>query len=470
MLTGMIKVSDIEHARCQLNAIINEVDIIELRLDYYTSWDLDALYQFRKKITKPIIATIRKVADGGQFSLSSSTHATRLIDCLKITPEFIDIEMESDPEIIKKVKLEQPEIQVICSYHHLRETPLDLTKIYQAMQHPLVDYYKIIPTAQSSIDGLRLLHFLKTHNQNGRIIAHCMGQYGFFSRILNLCFRSPWTYINSTSSVLNHGLSINDSQTYRLRHINHHTQIFALLGKPVEKSPGHLFHNAYFFEKKIAAVYVKITISKNELPIAWQYIKQLDFSGLSITIPNKEVMADLLQSKNHKAVNTISCQPIMRYTNTDGKGAICAIKKHQSCFRKKILILGSGGSAYGIATALYMEQCQITIAGRNKSARQTLANAVNGTTINLKESTEICDMIIGTLPPLVYEEDYTLIDWIDAITNQETLFFDANYQPKLTPLLSIGKNKGAQLVYGEEMFLEQALLQQVFWETQSTHE
>ena len=464
MLVGMLQVSDIEHAQAQLCAITDAVDVIELRLDYYTSWDLDALYAFRQTITKPIIATIRKVADGGVCSLPETTHAKRLLDCIQLKPQYIDIEKESDPKLIDAIKEADPSIKIIYSYHHLKTTPSDIVGIYQAMQQPMVDYYKIVTTAESSIDGLRMLFFLKQHNQHGRIIAHCMGEDGFFSRILNLKFQSPWTYINPPTPVFSHGLSIIDGETYGLRRINQHTQIYALLGKPVSKSPGHLFHNAHFREKNKSAVYVKIVINQEELPTAWEYIKKLDFSGLSITIPLKEMMANLLQSFDDKAINTVSCQPLVRYTNTDGDGAVLAIKKHGSCLRKKVLILGSGGTANGIAMALNLESCQIIIASRNQAAREALSCRVDGLSIHLKENTDRCDIIIGTLPPAAYQEDPELLDWIDDITGEQTLFFDANYQPKLTPLLYIGKKKGAQLIYGEDLFLEQAKLQQIFWE------
>ena len=55
-----------------------------------------------------------------------------------------------------------PGIQLIASFHDYEKTPENLEEIFAALCALSPDVIKIVGTAQSSIDGLRMLSFTKT--------------------------------------------------------------------------------------------------------------------------------------------------------------------------------------------------------------------------------------------------------------------------------------------------------------------
>jgi shikimate dehydrogenase len=133
------------------------------------------------------------------------------------------------------------------------------------------------------------------------------------------------------------------------------------------------------------------------------------------------------------------------------------------------LILGSGGSAKGIAYALLRSEFQgsITIASRNKEKGtelvQTLEKFFPGRAeyISLSEigaDTSQYGLIINTTPigmkgvngkPILTEEHL----------NKKQIIFDIVYNPVTTPLVEMGQKVGAKVILGYEMFLYQAIEQ-----------
>ena len=93
--------------------------------------------------------------------------------------------------------------------------------------------------------------------------------------------------------------------------------------------------------------------------------------GANVTIPHKIKAAELCdglteRARNAGSVNTIfkSCGRIVG-DNTDGAGLVKWLKiKGESL--EKCAILGNGGSARGIAAALFEEKCKLTIFGRSE--------------------------------------------------------------------------------------------------------
>ena len=120
-------------------------------------------------------------------------------------------------------------------------------------------------------------------------------------------------------------------------------------------------------------VYLKIPIQKRELPEFFKYTSKLGFfRGLSVTMPLKEDVLVCLdevdpQAQSIGAVNTVVFEDghSIGY-NTDGIGAIKALEEKISLFQKKIVVIGSGGSAKAIVYALIQKLSQVMILNRTE--------------------------------------------------------------------------------------------------------
>jgi 3-dehydroquinate dehydratase/shikimate dehydrogenase len=224
-------------------------------------------------------------------------------------------------------------------------------------------------------------------------------------------------------------------EVFRYRTLNQETQVYALIGDPVEQSVGHLFHNAHFQHN---AVYVKLRLAKDELPKFFSLAKELPFAGLSVTMPLKEAMDPT------RPINTVVFREgKIHCFNTDGLGALKALERHTAVAGKKVAILGAGGTARAIAEVL-RPKASVSIYNRTLERAQKISSEAH----LLSELGEY-DILINTIPG----------GYIPQL-RPKTIVMDVNYSPKQTPLLKAAQELDCLCIYGEEMFVEQALLQQ----------
>src|SRR5437660_11198817 len=107
------------------------------------------------------------------------------------------------------------------------------------------DVIKIVVTAQTPADNLRVLRLLKDAPKP--TVAFCMGDLGTPSRVLGMRLGMPYTYaaFNKERQIAPGILSFGELQKiYRVESINKDTKVFGVLGDPVAHSLSPLIHNA----------------------------------------------------------------------------------------------------------------------------------------------------------------------------------------------------------------------------------
>ncbi len=253
------------------------------------------------------------------------------------------------------------------------------------------------------------------------------------------------------------------------------TAVFGILGHPVSHSLSPVMHNAAFIERKINAIYVPFDIQK---PGVWlkKSILEMGIRGLSVTIPHKSWAAKAADEKDKLSIlcgaaNTII--PIknkLHAFNTDGPGALQALR-HSGCIlkRKRILLIGYGGSAAAVAHSLLLEGDPETlfISGRNKNKIKIFTQALKAghrksssgiLAWNSDMQTEKIDIIINTTPLGMTGHESALPLPESLVAGHQTVF-DIVYTPMYTPLLKLAASRGAKTVSGYLMLLFQAALQ-----------
>jgi 3-dehydroquinate dehydratase type I len=106
--------------------------------------------------------------------------------------EFIDI----DYKFFSKIH-DKKDKNIIASYHNFDSTPDDLEALFNKIKQeaPGAYLYKIATYANSTLDALRMLIFLKKmHAQGERLLGVCMGPNGSCTRILSPVFQNPFTF------------------------------------------------------------------------------------------------------------------------------------------------------------------------------------------------------------------------------------------------------------------------------------
>jgi len=292
---------------------------------------------------------------------------------------------------------------------------------------------------------------------------------------------------------------------FRFRTVEHNTDVYGIIGKPVSHSMSPAIHNAAFRKRRVNAVYVPLLI--DDIEDFLRKFRQYNFKGFSITIPHKEgalrcvdIVDDV--AKNIGAINTIVRQKDgkLKGYNTDWMAAIGAVeraliakekgssKEEEKPLRfreeegeelrplkgKHVILLGAGGAARGMAFGAVERGAEaLTIVNRtveraNKLAQemaafnssckctgispQDLRNGAAGTFHVVMNSTSV-----GMHP----NEGDTPVD--KDLLNDSVVVFDAVYNPRETRLLSEAKSVGCTTVDGVEMFVGQALKQYELW-------
>lgn len=468
LLFGVIPGPDIQSADKLLSEVRPYVDGIELRLDYFKTVNLAALKEFIERCEQPVMLTVRRNNQGGAF-IGTEKERLDLVESLcALGPDYIDLEYDVDANYRKKLFETFPKIIFISSYHDFEKTPDDIEALYAKVKSPYAHIVKLALTAQSTLDAMRLLEFVRARSDKEKIIGLSMGEEGKVTRMLAPVVGCYLTFASADSdSATAPGQIIARElhETYHFRKLNRSTQIYAVIGDPVNRSLSPPIHNAVFDYAKDNAIYLRLRVKKEELKAFVSHLRTLPFGGLSVTMPLKELIIPFLsqtsiQTQVIGACNTvlITDQQITGY-NTDGIGALNALERRGKVFGRHLVVIGSGGAAKAIVFEAAQRGAHVTVINRTAQKAIELAAAFGGKGGGFELLPEIFkkgyDIMINCTPTSdVIDEQYIL---------PEKIAMDIVNIPKDTPFLIKAARKKCRIVYGYEMFVRQAVEQQRIW-------
>lgn len=433
--------------------------MLEFRFDLFDTLDLDLFKTFTNSLYSPLIFTCRT-----KKGLLENDRILFLKKLLEFKPDYIDLEEHLSKELFSYFSLET---KVICSYHNFDNTS-DLENVFTRIKQKKADIYKICTFANSSLDALAMLTFVSSKDN---VAGMCMGEKGQITRILGPVIGSRLTYAFIEKPAAPGQLSLKELYTiYNIPTLTKNTKVYALLGDLVDKSIGHIFHNQIFSLKEARdSVYVKIPLKKEELSSFFTAIKDLPFFGFSVTMPLKEAVLEYLDglgpdARRMRAVNTIVRDNGWQGMNTDGIGAFLSIEKHISTRDKIVVVIGAGGAAKAIIQKLVENRAKVVIANRTKEKALMLAKEYDAEGVSLEALEGIfkrdVDLIINTVP------DASLFFLKLCRCNNKPIVMDMVYNPVWTDFLKKAKESGCRCIFGYEMFIHQAVIQQQIFSKQ----
>jgi len=454
----------------EMVSALKYADIVELRIDYIPELQnaLPCIEKAIKNKTKPIIITNRPEREGGKFNGSEQDRLRLLQKAIELGADYVDVEYDSINQISRRNRS-----KIIISYHNFKETPHNLSKIYNDICQHKPDIVKIVTYANDITDNIRIFELLKSAKVP--TISFCMGELGTISRILTskfggfLTFASPEKGKESAPGQL----TANElSKIYHFNGINKETKLYGIIGNPVSHSMSPAIHNAAFIEKGLNNVYVPLKIAN--IGTFMKECRKIDFHGFSVTIPHKESVLPFLDDIDHTArkigaINTIVNQNgTLTGYNTDCMAAVtgleCSLKEaNETLNNKKISIIGAGGAARAIAFGLKEKGCDITIFNRTIERAEKLSHDVKCRFESFKEiHKHDSDILINTTAIGMFPDvDQTPVS--KSILKENMIVFDAVYNPIETRLLRDAKAKGCHTVNGLSMFINQAAEQFRLW-------
>ena len=420
---------------------------VELRLE---GGSVGGVADFLKRATFPVMLTAR----GGEGE-------ARIEELLRLKPLFFDLEWDVREAFLRKVVAQYPETKLVLSYHNFESAPDDLERVLAAMQKVPAFHYKIAVMVRSASEALRLLVFGKRHPE---VSVIPMGERGAFGRVLGPVVGNQLNYarLEGAAGTAPGQLTVRElEEVYRFGALNRETAIYGLIGDPVEPSVGHRHHNGVFRKRGVNAVYVKMAVQPDELVEFMPLAQAIGIRGLSVTMPLKEKVLPFVDrldptAQQIGAVNTLLFEGgEVRGANTDGVGALDAIEVKGAVRGKRMVVIGAGGAARAIAFEALQRGAEVTILNRTVERGEALAarwGCKAGGLADVPSDVEI--LVNGSPDPLPIDP---------TILRAGMVVMDVVYVPRETALLKEARERGCQVVYGEEMFVRQAAGQTALW-------
>ena len=239
-------------------------------------------------------------------------------------------------------------------------------------------------------------------------------------------------------------------------------------------------HNAVIARLGLRLRYIGVDLPVGHLPDFFRVVREGNFLGGNVTIPHKEEAAALADERSETvdicgAANVICVKGRrLRAENTDGRGFLDAVVEAGWGRRfRKVVILGAGGSARGIACELCRSGAkEMSILNRTPSRAEGIASALSpwfpGTNIS-----------VGKLETPVMLEEFRGADLIVQCTSlglsgkwenfpvemveKTTRFADIVYRQGGTELVRRLKKRGISAIDGFGMLAHQAARSFYIW-------
>lgn len=465
----------LSQAREQVLRAKEQAELLEFRLDQFTFDEPEAVRHLMEAAGRPVIFTLRSRRHGGGFSGDEQARLERVEQLAKLRPRYFDLEYDADEGFYRAVA-DSSETEVICSYHNFSETPEALQQLFEVMQQREAAVYKISVMANSALDALRMLRFLRDNRKKGhRLIGVCMGEAGISSRILGAVYGSCLFYATlsdglktapgqMTAHELNHG--------YRFPNLSPKTAVYGLVGDPVRQSPSHKSHNRAMERLGLDALFVKFAVPEKEFESFIELAKKLDIKGVAVTLPHKERAAGCLTRASEDAerigaVNTLKFDgKEIEGMNSDGRGALNVLEKHGKVKGKKVVILGAGGAAKAVADEAHRRGARLIILNRTLEKGQQLAGRLGAEAASLDAFCDVAkegyDILINCTSLGMYPERPQLpVDCRYLLPKR--LVLDAVPAEGDTPFISEAKKRECTIISGYAMLRAQAVEQFLFW-------
>lgn len=447
------------------------VDMAELRLDMLIDPLAVAPDIIKSKFELPLIITYRKKIDGGRYEGGKSYRRDILYSYAKSGFAFIDLELESSFPEVEKAALES-RTRIIRSYHNLEEVPDDLDAIIRELASRPGEIPKAAVYSGSSRETLKLFKvFEKTREIKEKIILG-MGEYGIPSRILYKKLGSIISYCSGSDNSGAPGqLTPADMKNlYRADKINNSTSVYGIIGNPVIHSRSPQLHNKAYQKALINAVYIPFKV--DDIGSFFNLASLLNIRGFSVTVPHKVDIIEFIDERSPEIDRILSCNTVSRSGmlwkgfNTDMDGfLIPLISKIDSSGMKPDIIksgavIGAGGAARAVITALQSLNIKITIFNRSENRGAKLAFETGASFFPLSRIDLLSgfDLIVQTTTVgMTPDADKTPLPGYKFRKNQ--IVYDIIYTPLETKLLKDAESAGSVTIGGMAMLQAQGIRQ-----------
>lgn len=274
------------------------------------------------------------------------------------------------------------------------------------------------------------------------------------------------------------------------------TDHYAVIGNPISHSKSPLIHTQFAYQTGQDLSYEAVLAPLDGFRDTVLAFRDGGGRGMNVTVPFKFEAFQLatqltVRAQAAQAVNTLKFDGTeIIGDNTDGAGLVADIERNLDFILqgKRVLLMGAGGAAYGVALPLLNAGATITVANRTEDKAHKLAAVfaahgpiqgssyiglagsqfdcvINATSSSLADSLPPLPRGESVPPPSSHNTSFTIGENVKrgGIFALDALAYDMMYG-KQSPFLLFAKEQGAaRLADGLGMLVEQAAESFFLW-------
>jgi shikimate dehydrogenase len=239
-------------------------------------------------------------------------------------------------------------------------------------------------------------------------------------------------------------------------------------------------HNAAFAATGLPHLYLRFRVPTRELRAAVREARALRFGGLNLTVPLKEAVLPFVDGLTPEAMrigaaNTLVFRDDGRHVigdNTDGRGFVEAVRARVRLRGATAVLVGAGGSARAVGTALAAAGVgRLRIANRTQARAEALADRLAAQGMPLPATVPLAALADGTaLEGAALVINTTPLGLAGgglrmrvAASPRRCLFVDLVYAARPTPFVAEATRAGRAALDGSAMLLHQGALAFEAW-------
>ncbi|KAF0117118.1 MAG: shikimate dehydrogenase [Hyphomonadaceae bacterium] len=261
------------------------------------------------------------------------------------------------------------------------------------------------------------------------------------------------------------------------------TEIYGVMGNPIRHSLSPILQNGWLEEAGYNAVYLAFEPKMEQFTGALNGLALSQIKGLNVTAPFKNTAAELAVTKTEDvaiigAANTLRLSPIgYDAHNTDGKGLALDLDNRAENWREQtkiITILGAGGAAKGILSALIAAGAkEIRFVGRDDAKCREIVELAKSLAKSeaiiihsygwekMAQAIADADLIINATPIGQSHDNSLSLDF--GKTAAKAIIYDMTYAQKESDLLKSAKAQNRMALNGIGMLVGQGAYAFEIW-------
>jgi shikimate dehydrogenase len=241
------------------------------------------------------------------------------------------------------------------------------------------------------------------------------------------------------------------------------TRLAGVIGTPIRHSLSPAIFNAAFDSLGLDWVYLAFEVRGGEARAALDAMRALDIGGLSVTMPHKDAVVELVDhcTPEAAALHAVNCVVAtgdgLLGENTDGPGFLDALRAETGFdpSGRNAVVLGAGGAARAIVLALSRAGAPDVAVVNRTPDRAEVAAALAGPAgrVATTDALEQADLIVNATS--IGMGDGRL-PFDPEVLRPGQVVADVVYHPSPTPLVAAVRGRGIVAVDGVGMLVHQA--------------